>query len=103
MIEWSENQQQQKNEFPIVSILKRASISFDLVVCQSSPNKLPNSTDRIEGIPIIYPDRYGRSLARISVYYFPGRILYKIEYIRLFKAIPPDINTDEMIKNIMAN
>jgi len=88
--------------FILEEILSKAKIRFDLVVCQSSPDSIPNNTIRINGIPIIYPDRYGRSLASVFVRYAHNKKYYEIEYIRLYRKMPRDAQTDEAIMRTMA-
>jgi hypothetical protein len=83
--------------FLLEEVLARAKVRFDLIVCQSSADGAPNSTININGIPIIYPDRYGRSLASVLVYYTHNKKYYDIEYKRLYRKIPRDAQTDEAI------
>lgn len=82
-------------------VLDKAKIKFDLAVCQSSPSSIPNKTVRLNGIPVLYPDRYGRSLASISVYNTHRRILFRIEYLKLYSNVPRDPQTDKELELMM--
>jgi len=77
--------------------LRKTKIRFDMVVCTSSPYIDPNNTVTINDVLIIYPDRYGRSIARCSVYFWLANKKYELEYIKLFKNIPDDPDTDKLI------
>jgi hypothetical protein len=72
------------------NVLKHIKIRFDLIVCQSSPFITPNKTVKVHDIPIIYPDRLGKSVARVEVNLRRGRKHFRFEYIKLYPKMPRD-------------
>jgi|WetSurSiteA1Bulk_404760.scaffolds.fasta_scaffold02316_8 hypothetical protein len=82
-------------------VLKDAKVRFDLVVCQSSPFVTPNRTIKVHDIPIVYPDRLGKSIARVEVNIRHGRKYFRIDYIKLYQKMPGDTEIEEQTIRIM--
>ncbi len=77
--------------FILSEILLKSKIKFDFVVCQYSTFSEPNHTSKIYGIPIIYPDYYGRSIANVKIHQVSNKNIIEIKYL----IIPQNLHEDE--------
>lgn len=81
-----------ENPYLLKNILNNLTIHFDFVICQYSLSRQPNSTSSINGVPIIYPDYFGRSIAHVEINHLRNKNYFIIDYIRLFQSMPEDMS-----------